>query len=73
MAKRGETRPWRVRFEWANGIKGTITTDAVEYADDHAAKLCRNADNNGSSILIRIEHRQYGLIRTIEHDGAAAS
>lgn len=39
MAKRGETRPWRMRFQWSNGIKGVATYETREQADDEARKI----------------------------------
>lgn len=39
MAKRGEKRPWKVRFEWSNGVKGVITCATEEEADRRASEI----------------------------------
>lgn len=39
MAKRGERRPWKVRYEWSNGIKGVVTCSTESEAAIHADKI----------------------------------
>ena len=61
MAKRGEKRPWQVRYEWSNGIKGTESfisesdairaaekiADAAEWRDDDATVSVEVVDRRG--------------------------
>lgn len=42
MAKRGETRPWRVRYEWENGVKGCET-----FSDEWRAEACADEIRRG--------------------------
>lgn len=39
MSKRGETRPWRVAFEWSNGVKGVDTYSRKDEADMNADRI----------------------------------
>lgn len=60
MAKRGETRPWRVRFEWKNGVKGTSSHITREDAESRAAEIRRNAELRDAIedlILCEVSHR----------------
>jgi hypothetical protein len=61
MAKRGETRPWRVRFEWANGVKGVDTFRTEEDAERRAREI-RERDANGAApsalLSCEVSHRQ---------------
>ncbi len=57
MAKRGETRPWRMRFVWDNGVKDTVTYATVEQANYQAEKMQAYADLIGSTISISVERR----------------
>jgi hypothetical protein len=57
MAKRGETRPWRVRYEWENGVKGCETYrtegDALRFADE----VRRNSERNDMTVQIDVTAR----------------
>jgi hypothetical protein len=50
MAKRGETRPHRVRFEWANGVKGCETFTSRDRANDFMDQLARTATQSGLEV-----------------------
>lgn len=53
MAKRGERRPWRVRFEWANGVKGVDTFRTEEDAERRAREIRERHENgNAPSALL---------------------
>lgn len=53
MAKRGERRPWRVRFEWANGVKGVDTFRTEEDAERRAREIReRGESGNAPSALL---------------------
>lgn len=58
MAKRGEKRPWRVRFLWENGVKGTKTFASVSEVRLFVEKIRATA-----------ESRDMGLSLTLEKDG----
>lgn len=57
MAKRGETRPWRVRYEWENGVKGCETFSDEWRAEACADEIRRAAEHRDLSVSITIEHR----------------
>jgi hypothetical protein len=57
MAKRGETRPWRMRFEFENGICGTETFHSEEQANFKADQIRRNAANREMTVAIKITNR----------------
>jgi hypothetical protein len=57
MAKRGETRPWRLTFVWDNGIKGVETFAERAYADDQADRMREYADRIDRSITLTITNR----------------
>lgn len=69
MAKRGETRPYRIRFEWqGTGVKGTETRSTEREARDFAAQLCDNSDRRRNPISVTVEHcYQPQPILTIQH------
>lgn len=39
MAKRGERRPWKVEYEWSNGIKGRDAYSSRDLAELHAEMI----------------------------------
>jgi len=57
MAKRGETRPWRLQYVWESGIKGVTTFRSQEEADYKAKDLREYAERVNSSITITVSHR----------------
>ena len=58
MAKRGETRPWRLQYAWESGIKGVITFRTQAEADYKAQEMRANAEWSESSIDITVTHRE---------------
>ena len=60
MAKRGEKRPWRVRFSYENGARGTETFTDLERVRLHVEELRRNAARIENPISIRLENSQTG-------------
>lgn len=58
MAKRGEVRPWRVRFEWLDsGISGADSYVSEDRANHKRNELRRNAIRRGETIVIAHGHR----------------
>lgn len=57
MAKRGETRPWQVRYVWENGVKGCevrrTEDDALRFADE----VRRNAERRGMTAEVTVTNR----------------
>ena len=59
MAKRGETRPWRLQYVWESGIKGVSTFRSQEEADYKAQDLRDYAERcGGSAITVTVTHRE---------------
>lgn len=64
MAKRGETRPWRMTYQWLNGPKGVQTFTSLEGAQ-HAAR--RQVETIGGTSRVRdcsvvLTHRAGGPV-----------
>jgi hypothetical protein len=57
MAKRGETRPWRLTFVWDSGIKGVETFSEREYAEDKATWFRDYADRIEHAVTLTITNR----------------
>lgn len=66
MAKHGETRPYRVRYEWPNGVKGTETRGTLESARFIALEICRHGAMHGTDCTITITHRETGETFSIQ-------
>jgi len=60
MAKRGERRPWRVRFEWDNGVKGADSYSSESLAELKADEIRRAAESQDRQVTITIEDRRDG-------------
>lgn len=58
MAKRGETRPWKVYFEWASGIKGKQSFDNEESANMKARSIRATADFQGEEVSVLVVHEE---------------
>lgn len=58
MAKRGETRPWRVRYVWDTGIKGTATFGSEDEALWQKSKIEDAAELQDRTVTVTIERRQ---------------
>ena len=56
MAKRGEKQPWKVRFEYENGICGQRAfTD--EWSAEHAAeKIRENGERRELAVTVEVFH-----------------
>lgn len=56
MAKRGEKQPWKVRFEYENGICGQRAfTD--EWSAEHAAEQIReNGERRELAVTVEVFH-----------------
>lgn len=54
MAKRGETRPWKVEYKWPSGIKGKESFGSLELAELTAERLRRAADWRDEEVEIRV-------------------
>lgn len=51
MAKRGETRPWRLTFKWENGVHGVETFTSRDRAETYAAMMQEYATHRHESVL----------------------
>ena len=54
MAKRGETRPWRVTYQWDSGINGTIVCATEDQANFKADEIQRHADMQNRYVEINV-------------------
>lgn len=54
MAKRGEKQPWKVRYEWANGIRGTIAFSTESNANLKAAEIQRASEWRGVAVSVTV-------------------
>lgn len=54
MSKRGERRPFLVRYEWANGVKGSQSFPTIDQAHDFERKIVRNAELIDRAVTIQI-------------------
>jgi hypothetical protein len=50
-------RPWRVRYEWADGHKGMTTRSTKYEADVIAAEIERAAVLQGRAVKVQVVHR----------------
>jgi hypothetical protein len=57
MAKRGERRPWKVRYEWSNGIKGTDSYTSRDQAEMKAEQIRRTAVARDMVVTVDVTHR----------------
>lgn len=70
MAKRGESRPWRVRFEWLSaGVTGTSTHPTEDRLELAVEELRRTAVRRESLLHLEYGHRD-GRTRSERVDGA---
>ena len=57
MPKRGAKLPWRVYFEWSNGIKGTRACYSRDDAEMYADQIRRAGESRSdASVTVVIEH-----------------
>lgn len=59
MAKRGEKRPWKVRYEWSNGIKGTVAC-GDEWLANHKADEIRQAGERRDDVSVTVTVEKIG-------------
>jgi len=58
MAKRGERRPWRVRYVWTTGVKGTDTFTTRDEADSRADKIRAAGERwDDRDVTVTVERR----------------
>jgi hypothetical protein len=57
MAKRGETRPWKVSFHWENGVHGTDSKASEDEARMLAESIHRTAETRGMRVDVAVTHR----------------
>lgn len=50
MAKKGSTRPWRLTFEWASGIKDTQTFATHWDAEAKWLQIVEASNRNGTQV-----------------------
>lgn len=60
MAKRGETRPYRITYAWPNGVRGTETRGTLDGAQFFAQGIAEHAARVSSHVDITITHRDTG-------------
>lgn len=66
MAKRGERFPFRVSFEWSNGVHGTKALGSVDLVDEFVRQLEATAHVRDLDVVIRIARPEQPLeVRTI--------
>ena len=58
MAKRGETRPWKLHFIWENGVKGVTPFRTQEEATWRADDMREYAKRIESGVTITVTHRE---------------
>lgn len=72
MAKRGETRPWQVRFEWiGSGITGADSFTSEDRALSKVRLLRQNAINREEVLVVEHGHRDSNHSTVVRFDGAA--
>ena len=58
MAKRGETRPWRLSYDWTDrGISGVNAYRTEEQANSKADEMLSYAARIGRKITVKVAHR----------------
>ena len=58
MAKRGETKPFKVLYSWDTGIRGTVACGSLDEAEQKAAEIRRNGEyREDASVVVEIAHR----------------
>lgn len=57
MAKLGERRPWRVRYVWSNGVKGTATFTDEWHARHKAEEIEWRAGVRGLTVTVQVSKR----------------
>lgn len=58
MAKRGETRPWRVIYTWPSGVTGVMTFRTEDEAIFWADQQKKVVGPNGDRCEVRVGRRQ---------------
>ena len=53
MAKRGEKQPWKVRYEWSNGVKGMNSYTSEDLAESKADQI-RQAGERRDDISVSV-------------------
>lgn len=61
MAKRGERRPWQVRFEWSNGTTGVNTFTHLYQAARQRDEILERAYRRNVDVTVTITNRDTGL------------
>jgi hypothetical protein len=60
MAKRGETRPHRLRFTWSNGVKGTETFIDTDRLGMFLDRMKGTAARREMTVEVEYTHRVTG-------------
>lgn len=55
MAKRGEKRPWRARFQWDNGVKGAKTFSTVSELRSFVEQIRETAELRDMGLSLKVE------------------
>lgn len=58
MPKRGESLPYRVTFQWDNGVKGSSAHRTLDAATDAALALYRAAKAQDRTVTVKISERR---------------
>lgn len=57
MPKKGEVRPWLMRYEWPNGIKGTMSYRTEADARFAAEQQTKIIGPTGDRCTVTVMHR----------------
>lgn len=57
MAKRGQTKPWRMTYTWSNGLKGTTAHHSEDAARFAAEQQERRIGPNGETCTVEVTLR----------------
>ena len=56
MAKRGEKQPWKVRYVWTSGIRGTIACHSEDLANIKADQIRQAGERRGDAdVTVTVE------------------
>lgn len=71
MAKRGETRPWRLDFTWETGAHGCSTHGSQDAALAHVRTILGASHTRALNVNVRVTDKRTGQHWSAEHVAAA--
>jgi len=69
MPKRGDRLPWRVSFEWGNGVKGSVPCYDTNGAQTQISMLRAHAEAKGVGLTLTVTNRDTDFSATQEFPG----